>query len=315
MSTRVACQKCGASILPATAERTGGVCMPCAQPNRRDLEKLLAQPSTVLSLQEYLALIRDLPLPTSEQRRNFVEYVSTAHSWYKHLPPFLPGEPFYFFLDKFSAWDLVALEDGAYAIAEREQPGFHYSDIPTSEYRTRFGFLNYACAAGTAVIPLNHEARVIPRDKIVEIVREDGVPCCLPQPILDAGRVEITSVIFPGNWDPRVGWHPEPRRKPYWPSESGGQAILDKILKRSAEVYRPEWIREAGKREARAFELSKGLPGKERMALSARARLDPILSDLIEPERLRQKTEMLKAIDRVCMLIYDAGLPAPDSPR
>jgi hypothetical protein len=289
--------------------------MPCTQANQRDLEKLLAQPPTVLSLEEYRALVRELPLPTSEQRRDFVEYVSRAHSWYKHLPHYLPGEPFYFFLDKFSAWDLVALEDGSYEIAEREQQGFHYSAIPTSEYRTRFGFLNYACAAGTAVFPLNHEAMVIPRDKVVEIVREDGVQCCLPQPILDAARVEVTSVIFPWNWDPRVGWRREPPRKPYWPSESGGQATLDRILKRSAEVQRPEGIREAEEREARAFELSKGLPGKERMALIERARLDPILSDLIEPERLRQKTEMLKAIDRVCMLIHEAGSSAPDSPR
>ena len=80
-------------------------------------------------------------------------------------------------------------------------------------------------------------------------------------------------------------------------------------------MQRPEGIREAEEREARAFELSKGLPGKERMALIDRARLDPILSDLIEPERLRQKTEMLKAIDRVCMLIHEAGSSAPDSPR
>jgi len=289
--------------------------MPCAQPNRRDLEKLLAQPSTVLSLHEYFTLIRDLPLPTSEQRRNFVEYVSTAHSWYKHLPHYLPGEPFYFYLDRFSAWSLVALEDGSYEIAEREEQGFHYSDIPTSEYRTRFGFLNYSCAAGTAVFPLNHEAMVIPRDKVVEIVREDGVPCCLPQPILEAGRVEITSVVFPTNWDPRVGRRTEPPRKPHWPSESGGQVTLDKILKRSAELQSPERIREADEREARAFELSKGLPPKERIALWKRARLDPILSDLIEPERMRQKAEMVKAIDRVCMLIHEAGSSAPDSPR
>ena len=244
-------------------------------------------------------------MPTPEQRRDFVEYVSTAHSWYKHLPHYLPGEPFYFFLDKFSAWDLVALEDGSYEIAEREEQGFHYSAIPTSEYRARFGFLNYACGAGTAVIPLNHEAMVIPRDKIVEIVRDDGVQCCLPQPILDAGRVEVTSVIYPWNWDPRVGWSKEPPRRPYWPSESGGQATLDKMLKRSVEAQRPELLQEGWEREARAVKLAKGLSGKEVMTLMRRARLDPILWDLIEPEHLRLKAEMLKAIDRVCRLIHE----------
>jgi hypothetical protein len=288
--------------------------MPCAQAKQRDLEKLLAQPPTVLSLQDYRALVGNLLLPTAEQRRDFIDYVSSAHSWYKHLPHFLPGEPFYFFLDEFSAYDLVSLEDGSYSLEERKEQGFHYSDIPTAEYRARFGFLNYACAAGTAVFPLSHEAMVVPRDKIVEVVRDDGVQCRLPQAVLDAGRVELTSVIFPGNWDPRIGWPSEPRRKPSWPSESGGQATLDKILKRSAAVQSEELIREAREREERAMVLSRGLSGDERMALMRRAWRDPILWDLTEPERRRQSAEMRKAIDRVCRLIHEAGSSAPDAP-
>ena len=31
-TTKVPCSRCGKMILPATAERTGGVCMPCASP-------------------------------------------------------------------------------------------------------------------------------------------------------------------------------------------------------------------------------------------------------------------------------------------
>ena len=33
--TKIPCSKCGASILPSTAGRTGGVCMPCAKGKRR----------------------------------------------------------------------------------------------------------------------------------------------------------------------------------------------------------------------------------------------------------------------------------------
>jgi hypothetical protein len=46
-----------------------------------------------------------------------------------------------------------------------------------------------------------------------------------------------------------------------------------------------------------------------------RAWRDPILWDLTEPERMRQKAELLKAIDRVCMLIHETVSSAPDSPR
>jgi len=48
-----------------------------------------------LTLEEYRALVSDLPRPTSQQIYNFVEFVASAHSWYKRLPYFLPGIPFH----------------------------------------------------------------------------------------------------------------------------------------------------------------------------------------------------------------------------
>jgi hypothetical protein len=39
MSAKVPCTKCGALILPTTAQATGGVCMPCKQGNRENLER------------------------------------------------------------------------------------------------------------------------------------------------------------------------------------------------------------------------------------------------------------------------------------
>jgi len=87
-------------------------------------EQAFIGPTTVPSLQQYLALIRGLPLPTSEQRRDFVGYVTSAHSWYKHLPRYLPGTPFYFFIDRYAGYDRIALQDGSHAMAERENKGF-----------------------------------------------------------------------------------------------------------------------------------------------------------------------------------------------
>jgi hypothetical protein len=38
MSEKVACEACGAMILPSTAEANGGVCMPCKRGDRGNIE-------------------------------------------------------------------------------------------------------------------------------------------------------------------------------------------------------------------------------------------------------------------------------------
>ena len=257
-------------------------------------------------------------MPTSEQRRNFVDYVASAHSWYKHLPRFLPGAPFYFYIDKFAGCDCVSLEDGSFAIAERETQGFHYSDIPTGEYLPRFGFLSYSCAQGTAVFALARGPMAVPRDSVLAVPGEDGNLCCLPQPILDAGRVELTAIIHPASVSCNFGApsSTEPQRKIHWPSESGGEPALKKIFERCAEMREPDYARQEEQRWADSIKFMKTCrTAQERMELLERAQRDPILYRLMEPEQLRQKAEMLKAIDRVCMRIHEAGSSAPGSRR
>lgn len=39
MSEKIPCTKCGALVLPSTAERTGGLCMPCKSGNRENIER------------------------------------------------------------------------------------------------------------------------------------------------------------------------------------------------------------------------------------------------------------------------------------
>ena len=39
MSEKVPCTECDAAILPSTAERTGGLCMPCKNGNRKNIER------------------------------------------------------------------------------------------------------------------------------------------------------------------------------------------------------------------------------------------------------------------------------------
>ena len=91
------------------------------------------QMAATLTLAEYLNLLSGVPLPSTQQKSEFAEFVSAAHSWYKHLPANLPGQPFYFFLDKYAGCDRRLQLNGTAVLADRSEQGFHYSDIPTAE--------------------------------------------------------------------------------------------------------------------------------------------------------------------------------------
>jgi hypothetical protein len=275
---------------------------------------MLTQPFRALSVEAYVALVQNLPLPTSRQRRNFVDYVACAHSWYKHLPLFLPGDPFYFYIDRSAGCDWVRQQDGSYVIAERQKQGFHYSDIPTAEYRTRFGYLSYSCSSGTAVFA-GGEALTLPRDKVVAIPGEDARPRYLPEAVLNTGRVELTAVIHP--YFAVLPWRaslPSDASRIYWPTESGGERTLKRILKRLAKMGTPEYESESRERVARWSKEREACPtSKDGIELSRESMWgedpsqDPVLRELLKPERRRQETEMLKAIDRICVLIQAPG--------
>jgi hypothetical protein len=279
--SKVACTRCGAMILPATATRTSGLCMPCFKPRvRLPLLGIARQPSATFTLTQYLRLVAGLPLPTQEQRENFVDYVSHAHSWYKHLPLYLPGVPFYFFIDKYAGCDRMLQEDGTAALRERIKRGFHYSDIPTGEYRSRFGHLAYSCGAGSTVLALGEGPIAMPRDETVAVPGDDAEMYWLPPEILDAGQVRLTAVIHEHSvsfhfWDTRGLASLDGIE---WPRESGGQATLKEIWNRCRQVR-----------------LS-GKPGFS----------DPVLRRLFQPERERQSAEIIRAIDRVCRIIEAA---------
>jgi len=91
-------------------------------------------------------------------------------------------------------------------------------------------------------------------------------------------------------WDLRsAGPH---RRDIDWPSESGGQATLQKIFDRCAEMHQPGYREEIKARHAERLELLKSSRTRsEALDIMQRANLDPILSELMEPERVRQKNE------------------------
>ena len=244
-----------------------------------------------LSLDQYIDLLSGVPLPTQEQKENFVQYVSYAHSWYKHLPLYQPGAPFYFFIDKYAGYDRLVSRDGTAILKERMERGFHYSEYPTAEYRDLFGHLAYCCGYGKKVIPLSKGPVVIPRDDLAAVPDDDARMQRLPSEVVDAGVTRLTAIIHTHSAIfPR--WHEvglEDYQQLQWPQESGGQITLDKIFSRSQKVL---------ERPSEIETLRIDLPAARTSEV-----VDAVLYELLTPERERQYGEMMKAIDRVCELV------------
>jgi hypothetical protein len=247
----------------------------------------------LLTLREYLSLISDIPLPTQQQKENFVEYVSHAHSWYKHLPMYQPGAPFYFFIDKYAGYDRFLQKEGTAFLEARVTQGFHYSALPTAEYLAYFGHLAYSCGFGKTVVLLSDGPAAVPRDDIPAVPGDDASMYRLPTEIVEAGLTHLTGVIHSvsaQSYDLDYRITPEKGRID-WPEESGDRHTIDKIILRCDVMRRtnPKWTH---------VEL-KAAPGRI-------FSVDPELYEILTPERLRQCGEMIKAMDRVCAVIGNA---------
>ena len=79
-----------------------------------------------------------------------------------------------------------------------------------------------------------------------------------------------------------------------WPDESGGQATLDKLVERTKIV-----IGMPHEQHETMGDLNPDLLRTNIHAYSA----DPVIYELLSPERARQYGEMNQAINRVCELI------------
>ena len=223
--------------------------------------------AATLTLADYVNLLSGVPLPSTQQKTEFAEFVSTSHSWYKHLPVNPPGQQFYFFLDKYAGCDLRLLNDIASPM-ERNKQGQHHSFIPTAEYRSRFGYLDFGCG------------------RVPAVPGDGGKMHGLPKEILEVGGAPLTAIVHEDSPVYRVC-----SQMTDWPEELGGRTALEKIAARCREMQDP-----ATPQLVRYTSLSY---------------VDPLLDDLVAPERQRQKREIVRSIDRVCELIR-AGWAQPD---
>jgi hypothetical protein len=250
---------------------------------------------STLTLEEYRSLVSDLPRPTSQQICNFVEFVASAHSWYKRLPHFLPGIEFHFYLDAAAGCDRSISWLGKLKVTPRAKHGFHHSWIPTSEYLERFGYLAYSCQAGGGFTDVKLGGRIVSSDAIPTVRGLNGRPYALPTEVVDAGTVRLTAVFdtrtaSPGLWDIPTG-NADQAKKRTWPAESGGQATLEKILTRGRE-----------RRESKpADRHSPTVLYSENVDHW----VDAEFYALMLPEQKRQRREAVEAMKRVCSVVYD----------
>jgi hypothetical protein len=155
----------------------------------------------------YADAVAQLSRPTDQQIDDFVEYVATAHSWYKHLPLLPPGVPFVFYLDPNAGREWI--ENGwrsrfrdrlANAPAHER---FHYTWQPTSDYVRRFGHLTYFANAGTFFL-VPRKDRVLNTDSAPRIQVEhrqwlfvNRSWIAVPEYVRGPGTAYLTGVIHP----------------------------------------------------------------------------------------------------------------------
>jgi hypothetical protein len=248
----------------------------------------------VLSLPEYSELVADLPAPTQEQMQAFAEFVSEAHSWYKHLPLLPPGRPFQFFLDPSAGLQRVGTLDGRIRAVVREERGFHYSWLPTREYRDRFGYLAFSQSSGTSVALVAPDGNQLIGSDDASAVHDPGTGRLLhlPGEALEAGQAWLSGIVHTSGSDHRI-WQRvlAGRGEIDWPEESGGRAAFSGIVER---------CRELGEDPSR---IARRKPGPFEPGLRNLSAVDFPLYQLLARERSRQQRHMVRAMERVARLV------------
>ena len=227
----------------------------------------------ILSIEEYRELVRASPPPDATQMEAFAEYVSSAHSWYKHLPLVEPRFDFVFHIDPCAmmadrppCWG----DRWRFAPYTRQERLLHYSTMPTEEYRARFGRLAYSL--GGRDLAIGVPVATISADGMVE-ARLRGVP----REIAERCAVKVTAVVHPSAacwwvWARALRSGVDGSK---WPIESGGRERFEEITAYCRESLRPD-------------------PHGP----------DPGLTELLRPERNRQLRAMVAGMQRLRELLW-----------
>lgn len=283
----VKCGFCDASLEPSRAQEP--VDLGSLDLTSLDLESILTFGKLIsgppeeadvsmarLTLPEYRERVVAIPPFDPSQMEAFADYVCAAHSWYKHLPYLLPGVRCVFFLNP-----CVMMEEMPPRFGDRRrfrpyvsgESLFHYSSMPTAEYRQRFGCLDYYIGDDECAIPIpmNQPRRGVVEARLFQPPGAIGASCA----------TEVTAVIHPLTaraWCWRR-FLPEDADGSCWPSQSGGRERFDQIVACCREDE------------------------KDTMNAGAAA-VEVRLTELLRSERERQMLGMIVAMKRLRMLLW-----------
>ena len=189
----------------------------------------------------YTDLVKNLPMPTEAQTRGFAEFVTGAHSWYKHLR-IKPSSPFVFFLDPNAGRAMVRVPEDEVTFVDYtdESEKFHYTWQTTETYRQRFGFWNYEAAYGTSFRYRSNEGGVDTAGSGLRILSAVGERRTVPEPLVRAGTALVSALM----WHP--GWHSEAVKMRQFEREMWISCILLVHLPFRGVMYEQnrEWLKE-----------------------------------------------------------------------
>ncbi len=145
---------------------------------------------------DYLEVIKKLPIPTESQTNQFALFVSDAHSWYKHLPVY-PGQPFFFYLDPNAGRSLVRTQTGDMVFVDitDESPRFHYTWQTTEQYRKRFGFWNYYANYGSSFLFAGEGGVIDTKGAGRMILSSSSGWLKVPDDLMEVGKVFLTFLV------------------------------------------------------------------------------------------------------------------------
>lgn len=94
-------------------------------------------------MNEYKESVKNL-IPTEDQTKAFVEYVAKAHSWYKHLSKDRVHKLYVFLNPTVMMSRDITKKDPPQEVFKGDKILFHYSSMPTQDYRRMYGYWDYS---------------------------------------------------------------------------------------------------------------------------------------------------------------------------
>lgn len=137
------------------------------------------------TLEEYRAVVRDLPRPRPDQIAAFVEYVRGCHSWHKHLPPHRHGVVWIFFISPLAGRKREFVDKRLVFRRYEPEDRWHYNFRMTEDYLQQFGHF----ATGGADLQFTPGTIGCER-----LFHRGGAPI-LPMEVLSAGAAWVSSHV------------------------------------------------------------------------------------------------------------------------